>query len=254
MDSKLAAVGRHLARPLRGGAACVVVVFAILLGACSTSLLGLPLEMILLSWFFKYAFILFDSTLRGFDEPPVLDINMMNPYGDLRPIVMLLIIAAMVGITWETSTYAGPTVGGMLGLGLLLLLPASMASLGLENNVLHAVSPFAWSQIIYGLGAYYWLTIGLIAVEFAALYVLGKLPLGLIFQFAAGMFGTLSAFSLLAGALYERRDQLGLVTWASPERREEKQRQEDHRRDEKVITEAYGLVRTARHQDSWQML
>ena len=239
---------------MRGGAAGVLIVFAALLSVCSKSLFGLPLALILISWFFKYAFILFDSTVRGFDEPPVLDISMMNPYGEFRPVAALFIIGGMAAITLTTYEHFGLTVALVVGTLFLLGIPSSIAVLGLESNPVQAVNPVAWIQIISKLGAYYWLTLSLIAAEFAAVLVLGKLPLGIIFQFAAGMFGTLSAFSLLAGALYERRDQIGLVTWVSPERLEEKQRQEDHRQDEKIITEAYGLVRTTRHQDGWRML
>jgi hypothetical protein len=253
-ESKLAAISRHLLRPMRGGAGFVVAVFAILLATCTRSLFGLPLELLLLSWFAKYAFILFDNTVRGFDEPPALDISMMNPYGEIRPTVALLIVSGMAALTWTAYERVGPAAAYVIGVLFALAAPSSIAVLGLESNALQAVNPIAWMQIIHGLGAYYWLTLGLVAAEFALLYLLGHLPLGLVLQYASGMFGTLSAFSLLAGALYERRDPLGLVTWVSPERIAEKQRQEDHRQDEKVITEAYGLMRTMRHQDSWRML
>ena len=178
----------------------------------------------------------------------------MNPWGEFRPIVALIIISGMAALTWAVHDHIGLAPSLLVGTLFLLAAPASIAVLGLESNVLQAVNPLAWIQIINGLGGYYWLTLCLIGAEFAALVMLGNLPLGLFFQIAAGMFGTLSAFSLLAGSLYERRDQIGLVTWISPERLEEKQRQEDHQQDEKVITEAYGLMRTTRHQDSWRML
>jgi hypothetical protein len=61
----------HLLRPARGGAAGVVIVFAVLLSLVAKGgLMGIPATLILTSWFFKYAYILFDHTVRGFDEPP----------------------------------------------------------------------------------------------------------------------------------------------------------------------------------------
>jgi hypothetical protein len=54
----------HLIRPIRGGAAGVLIVFALLLSAVHTGLFGIPLAVILTSWFFKYAYILFDHRSR----------------------------------------------------------------------------------------------------------------------------------------------------------------------------------------------
>jgi hypothetical protein len=77
----------HLLRPTRGGAAGVLIVFAVLFSlAARAGYMGLPLAFILTSWFFKYAYILFDHTVRGFDEPSTLDIQMLNPLdGPVRP-------------------------------------------------------------------------------------------------------------------------------------------------------------------------
>src|SRR5471032_912880 len=83
----------HLARPARGGAAAVVVVFAFLsVIAARAGLVGIPLGLLLFSWFFKYAYILFDHTVRGFDEPPTLDIEMVNPVNEQRPLGQVAIL------------------------------------------------------------------------------------------------------------------------------------------------------------------
>src|SRR5712664_581977 len=83
----------HLLCPARGGAAGVLIVFALLLSlAAKAGLMGLPLAVILTSWFFKYAYILFDHTVRGFDEPPTLDIQMMNPLSEQRPLAQVALL------------------------------------------------------------------------------------------------------------------------------------------------------------------
>src|SRR6202790_5442124 len=85
---------RHLIRPARGGAAGVLIVFALLLSlAARAGLIGIPLAFILTSWFFKYAYILFDHAVRGFDEPPALDIQMLNHLDEQRPLPQALILA-----------------------------------------------------------------------------------------------------------------------------------------------------------------
>jgi hypothetical protein len=70
----------HLLRPTRAAPAAVIIIFSLILAiALHAGLLGIPAILILTSWFFKYAYILFDHTVWGYDEPPALDIQMMNP-------------------------------------------------------------------------------------------------------------------------------------------------------------------------------
>ena len=58
-------------RSTRGGAAGVLIVFTLLLSiAAKAGLFGIPLAFIVISGFFKYAYILFDPTVSGYDEPP----------------------------------------------------------------------------------------------------------------------------------------------------------------------------------------
>jgi hypothetical protein len=90
---------RHLRRPARDSSALLIIVFATLLSvslrAGPYGLYGLPMTLLLVSWFFKYAFVLFDHVVHGFDEPPTLDICMVNPFDEQRPLVQLAIIAGI---------------------------------------------------------------------------------------------------------------------------------------------------------------
>src|ERR1700680_3918015 len=144
---------RHLIRPARGGAAGVLIVFAILFSlAVQAGLIGIPLAFILTSWFFKYAYILFDHTVRGFDEPPTLDIQMLNPLDEQRPLAQV----AILGLIYVAVRFAQDKGGTHLGLGLAVVaarfLPASVAVLGLERNIFKAAYPVAWVRMVWGLG------------------------------------------------------------------------------------------------------
>ena len=245
---------KHLLRPARGGAMAVVIVFALLLTVAAKGLAGIPLAMLIFSWFFKYCYILFDQVSRGFDEPPVLDINMMNPVSEQRPAAQVLILALIVGATVVTNLYVGAWPAVLLSAICLLFLPASIAILGLEGNILKAAYPVAWFKMAIGIGHLYILVLGLIFVEYLIIYALGTLDLWLSVRIAVGLFGTLSIFSLLAGAVYERRDELGIDTYISPERTAERGRKEELRQDQTLVTEAYGLMRAREHIKSWEML
>jgi hypothetical protein len=72
--------------------------------AAKAGLMGIP---ILTSWFFKYAYIPFDHTVRGFDEPPTLDIQMLNPLDEQRPLAQV----AILGLIYVTVIFAKHTMG-----------------------------------------------------------------------------------------------------------------------------------------------
>ncbi len=245
----------HLLRPARGGAAGVVIVFAVLLSiAAKAGLFGLPLTLILTSWFFKYAYILFDHTVRGFDEPPALDIQMLNPLDEQRPLAQVVILGLIYAAVYFAKAMMGPTPARVIAVAAALFLPASVAILGLERNIVKAAYPVAWVRMILGLGPMYALVLAIIGGYSLLIALLGRWELWLPVQIAIYMFCILSLFSVLGGALYERRHELGLETWASPERTQELQRKHDLRDSEKAVTDAYGQVRVGSHTQAWQQL
>ena len=233
----------------------VIIVFALLLGiAAKAGLLGIPLAVILVPWFFKYCFISFDHVVRGFDEPPALDIQMVNPLNEQRPLAQLVIMLPIVAaVVWMVHANA---VAAAVGVAVLaaLLLPASIATLGLESNLLTAISPLAWARLIMSLGPLYGVVLGVIAAYGVLMIEMRRLDLWLPLSLAIGMFAILSIFSLLGGALYERRHRLGLETWHSPEGVAEREMQLRLRESEALVTEAYAQVRVGAHGKAWAQL
>ena len=152
------------------------------------------------------------------------------------------------------SVTLSPIVGTVLAAIALFFFPASVAILGLESNMLKAVYPVALGRMVAGLGIMYAAVLGIIAGVILALALVGKLGLWMPVQIAFGMFALLSIFSTLGGALYERRHELGLDTWHSPERTAEKERQADLKQSEHVVTEAYGQLRVGSHVKAWDLL
>jgi len=170
----------HLIRPARGGAIGVVIVFAVLLALGEKAgLMGIP--------------------ARGLDEPPALDIAMLNPVDEQRPLGQLAILLMVVA-----------------GLRLVAeMLPAAVW-------IILAVYPVALVRMISGLGLSYVVILVVLAGVALLVGLVAKLHLWLVLELAITMFAILSIFSTLAGAVYERRHELGLDAWHSPERTEEK--------------------------------
>src|SRR5579862_396177 len=136
---------RHLIRPTRGGAAGVLIVFAVMLSlAVQAGIVGIPAVLILTSWFFKYAYILFDHTVRGFDEPPTLDIQMVNPVDEQRPLAQLVILGLIYAAVKLLQEYSGSGAAIAAAVVFAFFLPASVAVLGLESNLFKAAYPLEW--------------------------------------------------------------------------------------------------------------
>jgi hypothetical protein len=250
------AVIRHLLRPARGGAAAVLIVFAALLTIASVAGLvrGLVITFFVASWFFKYAYVLFDHTVRGFDEPPVLDVDMLNPVNEQRPLAQVVILV----LTYFAVTYVkrtlGSTVAEIVAVAAILLAPASVAVLGLESNIIKAANPVAWVRMVLGLGPMYLLVLVVIAGYALLIALLVWWEVWLPVRIAIFLFGVLSVFSVLGGALYERRDELGLEAWASPELIEKRRKAQELRQSQNEITEAYGQMRAGSHTQAWATL
>jgi len=179
---------------------------------------------------------------------------MMNPISEQRPIAQIIILAAVAALVKMAAVTFSPVVGTVLAAVALFFFPASVAILGLEGNMLKAVYPVALVRMVAGLGIMYAAVLGIIAGVILALALIGKLALWMPVQIAVGMFAVLSIFSSLGGALYERRHELGLDTWHSPERTAEKERQADLKQSEHLVTEAYGQVRVGSHAKAWDLL
>jgi hypothetical protein len=148
----------------------------------------------------------------------------------------------------------GTVFAAILAVLAALCLPASIAILGLEGNILKASYPVAWIRMIVGLGPLYLLVLAIIAGYALLIWLSIKWELWLSVQIAIFMYCILSVFSVLGGALYERRHELGLETWASPERTAELERAQDLRESDRQITAAYGKVRAGAHTEAWASL
>lgn len=245
----------HVIRPARGGAAGVIIVFSLLFSLFARGgLLAIPASVILTTWFFKYAYIVFDHTVRGFDEPPTLDINMLNPFTELRPYAQLAIIGLIYLGVHFAQIRLGTNVAIALSVMASLLLPASVAILGVDQSILNAVNPVAWARLILGMGPWYLLVLAVIGGYSLLIVLLQRWELWLPVQISIYLFCILSIFSFLAGATYERRHELGLDPWVSPERTAALLHKQDLHRSEAEVTAAYGLTRAGSHVRAWEML
>ena len=231
---------RYLIRPLDSTSLLMIAIFTILIKLLVTGgLYGIIMSFFVLSWFFKYAYVLVDATANGLDETPVLSVEMLNPASEQRPLAQLAICSAVGWCAYKLGGAAGIAVA-VLG---LLYLPASVAVLGASSRAIDAVNPLALTRVIKGLGGYYVFILGVVVVYAIAIVFLADSALWMTAKIAILMFFVLSIFAVLGGALYERRHVLGLEPTHTPERRAERAERERSKERHKALDEVYGEAR-----------
>ncbi len=210
--------------------------------------------LIVLSWFLKYAFVVLDTAARGLGDPPVLSVEMVNPVDEQRPLGQLLIVGVFYGATAALKPLVGAEVVLSLRAMALVLLPACIAVLGSSGSIVAAVDPRVLIGTIRRLGWDYvviWLAI--LVLAFAAYFASARLldaRLGLPMAIAGLMYGWLAVFSLIGGALYERRHELGIEAWRSPERDRARHEADQRKEHDRFIDELYGHWRGGAYKEA----
>ena len=236
---------RYLLVPLRGPPLLLIVVFSLLLVlAASGGILGLPLAFLVVSWFFKYAFVLLDALADGVQEPPVLSYEMLNPLNEQRPVAFALIVAAFYFGTGYMARFIGADAVSAIRFAGLLILPAVVAIQGVTSGVLPSLDPRAHLRLIARLRGGY----ALILICVALFWITGRgllalaadtqlpraidIPLPQAVRIVLLMYVWLALFALIGGVMFESRNELGLEPSHSPEREQQKAAAElSHTRD-----------------------
>ncbi len=244
---------RYLLYPLRGGALVLVITFT--LGwviAFQARFMGILLAVLLTSWFFKYCFILLDAIVVGAEEPPVLSTEMINPVDEQRPLAQAVLIAGGAWLAVELGRLTAAAVGWVIGGIFLLLLPASIAVLGLSANPLRAAWLPELLSVIRGTGRDYALVLVSIVAVAILVYAVARADVPWWVLVAVTQLGLLTVFALVGGALHEHRLELGIEFRTSRERLAERDERERIRERNRVMDDAYNRFRVGKPLEGWQ--
>ena len=197
---------------------------------------------ILISWFFKYAYVLLEEVAHGVPRPPVMSIEMVNPV-EQRPLGQLAIFYAV----YLLADFVGGSLGSAVVILAIVLLPASIAVLGASRKFLQALNPVALLRVVRGLGALYVQVVLIVVVIVAALYWLTSLDMWFAFKLAAAQFALLAIFNVIGGALYEKRDVLDIDAVSSPEIDAERESEKRARNLARALDEIYAGIRVRKY-------
>jgi hypothetical protein len=135
-----------------------------------------------------------------------------------------------------------------------LLLPASIAVLGIGEPFFQAINPLTLFRMISGLGPYYLLILVSIPIYIGIVLLLQRLGVWALFQNAVFLFCELSFFSLIGGAMYLRRAQLGSEPSRSPERQAAREESERVKLRARMIDDVFQQVRIGKHVEATRPL
>ena len=246
-------MNRYVLFPFRGGALVLLLTFT--LGqelALHAGWAGLPLAVALLSWFFKYCFILLDSIVVGAAEPPVLSVEMINPINEQRPLGQALLIAGGCALCWALGT-AMPVLGWLTAALLLLLLPASIATLGMTGHLLRAAWPPELWSVIRDVGRDYLLLVVAIPGLALLFFMLGHYGANSWVLIGGGQLSFLLAFALIGSVLHEHRLELGIEYRTLQEHIAERTEREHASERNRMMDHAYMKFRVGKPLEGWQV-
>jgi hypothetical protein len=244
---------RYLLYPLRGGALVLVITFTLgWIAVFQARLTGILLALLLTSWFFKYCFVLLDALIAGAEEPPVLSVEMVNPVDEQRPLAQAVLIAGGAWLAVESGRVTAAAVGWLTGGVLLLLLPASIAVLGMSGNPLRAAWPPELLSLIRGIGRDYAVLLVLILVVAVLVYAVARAGAPYWLLIAATQLGLLTVFALVGGALHEHRLELGIEFRTARERLAERNERERISERSRAMDNAYTRFRVGKPLEGWQ--
>jgi hypothetical protein len=214
---------------------------------------GVPMLVILLSWLFKYAYVLLEHVAHGAREPPVLAVEMLNPATELRPWIQLAIVMlfymALRAVSGSIGTAATLLIEGLA----LVALPASIAALAVGDAYWQAVNPLALWQIMRALGLSYVAIVAVVLLYGYGLVALANYALSPVWLLdALSIFAWLSLFSLLGGGLFEERAALGHEAIHAPERAERRAQWHLERERAHFVDGVSAQVRNGNLAGAWQ--
>jgi hypothetical protein len=224
----------------------------VLLLASKAGLMGITATILLLAWFFKYCFVVLDAVVAGAEELPVLSLEMLNPIDEQRPLALALLIAAEALLTLAVARHVGQPAALMCGGLFILLLPASIAVLGMTRNAFRAIWPPALLQIIRGLGAAYAVpVVAMLACAGAVSLLRVAAAPDWLALFCVQMLFLLVAMTIGA-TLFEHRALLGIETRTRAERMLERETREQAQERHGMLDRAYAKFRVREPEAGWR--
>jgi hypothetical protein len=249
---QLSRVAHYLAVPAQAVPATFIVVFALLMWLASAAgIFGMWLGVLLFFGFIRYSFAVVEAITAGARELPVLSIEMLNPAGEMRSVIVLVLAAGTFFATGAAAYWMPRWAGVVLGLVVLALLVHLVLMQAATGSIKRALNPRMGAQVIQRLGRDFLLLCGCALAAYLVLSWQGWRFLPTVVRLALELYVWLAMFALIGGVLRDRWDDLGFeeheIETVELDNSAAAARQRDH-----LIDAIYGQWRSGARLNAWK--
>jgi phosphate starvation-inducible membrane PsiE len=149
---------REIAYPLTHAAVLMtmVLLYLVLSFAAYGGVLGLFLLFLILPALFRYLMVLLQWRANGLEDPS-LEVDHLSWFGNAWSIFPALLAVLITLGLYSLSTNFGPTVAYVVAIGIVAVLPASLAVLAISRSPLMSLNPASVGAVIQRCGNQYWI-------------------------------------------------------------------------------------------------
>jgi hypothetical protein len=197
--------------PLRlAGAGTLIMLSALLALSLKAGLFGIPVVLILLTWFFKYSFEFLDGLVAGHTEAPVLSIETITgSLGEFRCLLPLILVIAALFATGAARFFVGAVAAAVAGACLLVCLPAVIAVQGWTGRLSYSLNPRTGLIMARTLGPdYIWALGCIVAITLICCVIPAMVPLPSMLRIMLLLYTWLALIAVIGGALHAHLAEL----------------------------------------------
>jgi hypothetical protein len=260
----------YMGLPLRTAPLVLIVLFSLMLTlAVHAGIFGVPLFLMIGSWFLKYGFALLDNVIEGRRDVPVISAEIVNPFQQ-RPLWLFFLLILFYFLTALLQPWIGSFAVTGLRIFLLALVPSMVASMSITGRFVEALNPItvfgtiaripvAYGALLVTIGGLWFVAIELLQAvgdsTAGHLQLESLLPQQIFFLVGthgviAGLFGLmlfmylwLAMFACIGGTIFERRRELAIDPAGSPERAAARIDAEVERQRDKTMERIFAELR-----------
>jgi hypothetical protein len=203
-----------LAYPTQAAALSTVVAIAVahVVVRLIPGFVGWIFDLIVWAGFFKYAFEVLRWSANGRSEAPEISFTVSDELGRYAMLLLLLVEVALVLI----ATWWGVLAVLIVGIALMVAMPAMVTILALEEGMARALNPLVWLMIASRIGGHYFVLVGFFCAALIAQSVFAATfaaqipwPVGPLLVWLIVDYLMIANFHLIGSVIHEHRDELG---------------------------------------------
>ena len=177
-------------------------------------IMSLVVTLVLGLGFIRYALLVLESTADGKDKAPAVTMDTVMA-GKMLALKLLATYIVFGFAVYASVAFVGPVAGMLVGLFILMCIPASTMVMAVEQSFLQAINPSVWINVIRAIGAPYFLLyaflILLSACQGVITSIIGSFHTILLapVENFIGLYFTLIMYNMMGYVIFQYHEVLG---------------------------------------------